>query len=111
MDSVVPQNSKSVARGRNLARNPATYKTILKWTHNKNQIIPFYKVNGGIGYIPAGIDFIHRNKRYTTMMLVDLILKSAFVPKTTLPFTCDMWYDMSDGTHLTPKWPHLTPRE
>jgi hypothetical protein len=73
-----------------------TYKTVLKWTYKNNQLIPFYKVSGGVGYVPADIDFSYRNKRYTTMAMIDLLLKRG----GCFSFTVEQWYDMTHGTHF-----------
>jgi hypothetical protein len=73
------------------------YKTVLRWTKSKNQIIAFYKVNHGIGLIPAGIDFVHRGKRYSTMQALDSI-KSNIPRFKNANFKEGDWYNMMDGT-------------
>jgi hypothetical protein len=66
------------------------YETVLKWTRNK-------KVNNGIGLIPAGIDFVHRKKLYTTMQALDVI-KSDMLRFKNANYKCDNWYNMWDGS-------------
>lgn len=73
------------------------YDTILKWTKNKKQVIAFYKVNHGIGLIPAGIDFVCRKKRYTTMQVLDLIKNEPLRLKNA-NYKADNWFNMHDGS-------------
>lgn len=72
------------------------YETVLKWTRNKKALIAFYKVNNGIGLIPAGIDFVHRKKRYTTMQALDVI-RSDMLRFKNANYKADNWYNMWDG--------------
>lgn len=71
------------------------YKTILVWTHDKSQVLPFYHVSWGIGHVPAGIDFTYHGKRYTTMSLLNAIMRSRAECK--LKLSPSSWYDMQDG--------------
>jgi hypothetical protein len=48
------------------------YKTYLVWNKDKTELIPFYKYNHKIGFIPAGIDFTYRKKNYNTMNMMSL---------------------------------------
>ncbi len=68
------------------------YKTCLIWTKDKKKIIPFYKYNLGIGYIPAEIKLIHKNKEYNTIQIMNFLAKN--VKKYDWNFGIDHWYDL-----------------
>lgn len=68
------------------------YKTRLIWSQDKRHIIPFYKYNNNIGYIPADISITFRNKQYTTTGLMQLIVtlhRIKAIPQTN--FRIDHW--------------------
>ena len=68
------------------------YKTKLIWTKDKQYIIPFYKYNNGIGYIPADIMIHHRNKIYTTANLMTMIVECHKNHKhLVFNYTIDYW--------------------
>lgn len=66
------------------------YKTYLMWTKDKKQLIPFYKYNLGIGYIPADIKFTYRNKEYNTIDIMNYFAKN--IKKYDLNFKVEHWY-------------------
>lgn len=69
------------------------YKTCL--ISNKDKIIPFYKYNLGIGYIPAEINFTYRNKEYNTIDIMNRIAKN--IKKYDLNYEIKDWYDLKTG--------------
>lgn len=71
------------------------YKTKLIKFNNK--LIPFYKYNNNIGYIPSEINFIYKNKTYSTIKIMDLLSKLYYnkkiTPDISLKFKITEWYD------------------
>jgi hypothetical protein len=73
------------------------YKTVLVWTLDKQKVIPFYKYNNGIGYIPADIHFQYRSKEYSTIKVMDAITATYRHIKYSWHFTSDDWNDLKTG--------------
>lgn len=75
------------------------YKTVHLWTSDKNELIPFYKYNMNIRYIPAGISFKVRNKEYSTVNIMDALNKMNMLKiKHSWNFTPEHWYNIRNGT-------------
>jgi hypothetical protein len=71
------------------------YKTCLILTKDKKKILPFYKYNLGIGFIPADIKFTYRNKEYNTIYIMNYIVKN--IKKYDLNFKIEHWYNLESG--------------
>jgi hypothetical protein len=72
------------------------YKTKLVVTQDKNHILPFYKYNNNIGFIPADINIKTKNKLYTTAGLMTLIVRlheHKILASLNTNFTMDIWYN------------------
>jgi len=72
------------------------YKTKLIW-FNQRILIPFYKYNNNIGFIPADINFIYKNKVYSTINVMNFLIilyNNKKLKKTQ--FTNSYWYN-KDG--------------
>lgn len=71
------------------------YNTKLIFFNKK--IIPFYKYNNNIGYIPAEINFTYKTKIYTTIQLMDLLSALYYKKKFNIDiahsFKINEWYD------------------
>jgi hypothetical protein len=66
-----------------------------KMVKMNNNIIVFYKYNNNIGFIPADIHFLYRNKQYNTsnmMTLLASLYKNNKLSKVSKNFTIDNWY-------------------
>lgn len=71
------------------------YKTCLIWTKDKKKLLPLYKYNLGIGYIPADIKFTYKNKEYNTIDIMNYIAKN--IRKYDLNHKIEHWYDLKSG--------------
>jgi hypothetical protein len=49
------------------------YTTKLVWTNNKKILLPFYKYNMNIGFIPADINFTYKGKQFNTVIIMNAI--------------------------------------
>ena len=49
-----------------------SYKTVFLW--NNKQLYIFYKYHTGL-YIPAGLDFKYRNKKYSTLDIMNSLIR------------------------------------
>lgn len=79
------------------------YKTKLVWTNDRKMLLAFYTVSlaSGVklGVIPAGVDFMFRNKQFTTMKLLLLCRQKYSLEecKLSTPLQTSDWYDMQNG--------------
>ena len=74
------------------------YKTILLWSTDKKELLHFYKYNMNIRYIPAGISFKYRNKEYSTVNIMNMIVTMCNLKiKQSWNFTPEYWYNMRNG--------------
>lgn len=66
-----------------------------KMVKMNNNIIVYYKYNNNIGFIPADIYFLYRNKQYNTsnmMTLLASLYKNNKLSKVSKNFTINNWY-------------------
>lgn len=69
------------------------YQTKLVKLNNK--IISFYKYNNNIGFIPADINFTYRNKLYTTIYIMNILVllyNKNKLSKISKKFIVNDWY-------------------
>jgi hypothetical protein len=69
------------------------YQTKLVKLNNK--IIAFYKYNNNIGFIPADINFTYRNKSYTTIYIMNILVllyNKNKLSKISKKFIVNDWY-------------------